>query len=107
MPDYTYLENVPGLLPDVPEDSILSRTVHRGDDVKVVLFRFAAGQELSEHTASQPALLIFVEGDAAVTLGGDEVRAQAGTLIHMPARLEHSVVAQSPVTMILLLLKGD
>jgi len=104
MPAYTYIENISDLLPGVPEDSILSRTVHRGDDVKVVLFRFAAGQELSEHTASQPALLYFVEGDAVVTLGGDEVRAQAGTRIQMPARLEHSVVAQTPVTMMLLLL---
>jgi hypothetical protein len=34
-----------------PSDGTLSRTLYQDDRLKVVLFGFAAGQELSEHTA--------------------------------------------------------
>lgn len=101
---YTYFDNLLDMLPEVPDDSILSRTVHQDGPLKVILFRFAEGQELSEHTASQPAVLYFIEGRAAVTLGGDEVRAEPGTFVHMPPRLDHSIRAESPVSMLLMLL---
>ena len=39
-----------------PQDGILSRTVFQDDKVKVVLFGFAVGQELSEHTAAKPIM---------------------------------------------------
>jgi len=93
-------------LPEIPPDSILSRTVFADDQIKVVLFGFAPGQELSEHTASQPALLHFLEGEADLTLGGDAVEARAGTWVHMVPRLSHSVKARTPVRMLLILLRG-
>ena len=40
-----------------PGDSIISRTVFQDDQLKVVLFGFGEGQELSEHTAAKPAML--------------------------------------------------
>ncbi|MCA9249402.1 MAG: cupin domain-containing protein [Planctomycetales bacterium] len=88
-----------------PGDGILTRTLHNDDGVKAVLFGFGSGQELSEHTASMPAILHFVEGNATVTLGDEVVRAQAGTWIHMPANLQHSIIAETKVVMLLLLLK--
>ena len=88
-----------------PADGILSRTIHEDDKVKAVVFGFGAGQELSEHTASKPAMLHFVMGEAAVGLGDDLHQAKAGTWIHMPAGLKHSVKAQTPVVMLLVLLK--
>ena len=88
-----------------PADGTLSRTVHQDDHLKAVLFGFAAGQELSEHTASTPAIMHFLSGEAEVTLGSDNVRASGGTWIHMPPQLQHSIRAKSPVVMLLLLLK--
>ena len=41
----------------ITEESTISRTVHQDDRLKAVLFGFAPGQELSEHTASVPAVL--------------------------------------------------
>ncbi|RMF36435.1 MAG: cupin domain-containing protein [Chloroflexi bacterium] len=102
---YTYVACLSDLVPEVPSDSILSRTVYHDDRVKVVLFGFAAGQELSEHTASQPAILHFLEGEAHLTLGEDSMEAHAGTWVHMPPQLPHSIVAKTPVVMLLLLLK--
>ncbi len=93
------------LIPAIPPDSILSRTIHDDDQVKAVLFGFAAGQSLSEHTASVPAILHFLQGEADLTLGGETSSAQPGTWVHMPARLAHSITARTPVVMLLLMLK--
>jgi quercetin dioxygenase-like cupin family protein len=72
--------------------------------VNVVLFGFDAGQELSEHTASRPAFLQVIRGDAQLTLGSDTIEAHPGTLVHMPAGLAHSVHATTPLVMQLVLL---
>ena len=46
---------------EVPTDGTLSRTIHQDERLKAVLFHFSAGQELSEHTASTPAVMHFLE----------------------------------------------
>ncbi len=88
-----------------PADGILSRTVFQDDQLKAVVFGFGLGQELSEHTAARPAMLFFVQGEATVGLGDDTQQAQPGTWIHMPANLKHSIKANTPVVMLLVLLK--
>jgi len=88
-----------------PADGILSRTIYQDDQVKAVIFGFGQGQELSEHTASKPAMLFFVKGEASVGLGDDKKDAQAGSWVHMPAGLKHSIKAKTPVVMLLTLLK--
>lgn len=90
----------------IPDDSIISRTIYQDDQIKAVLFGFAAGQELSEHTAATPAIMHFVQGEARMTLGQEVVEAKPGTWVHMPARLPHSLQAHTPVIMLLLLLRG-
>ena len=88
-----------------PDKGTLSRTLFTDDRLKVVLFGFAQGEELSEHTASMPAVLHFLQGEARLTLGDDTVEARTGTWVHMPAGLRHSIQAKSPVVMLLLLPK--
>ncbi len=106
MSAYTYIPSLSNLLPDTPPDSITSRTLYTDERVKAVLFRFATGQELSEHTASQPAILHIVEGEADVTMGDDTMPVHAGTWIHMSPNLRHGIVAKTPLTMLLLLIKA-
>lgn len=91
---------------DTPADGTISRTLHQDAFIKVVLFGFAAGQELSEHTASVPALLHFVRGAARVTLGPEVLDARPNAWVHMPAHLPHSIRAIEPTVMLLVLLKG-
>jgi quercetin dioxygenase-like cupin family protein len=88
-----------------PADGILSRTIYQDDQIKTVVFGFGQGQELSEHTASKPAMLFFVKGEAVVGLGDDVKEAAAGTFVHMPAGMKHSIKAKTPVVMLLVLLK--
>lgn len=90
---------------EVPGDGIVSRAIHSDDDVRVVLFSFAAGQQLSDHTAPMAVTLEIVEGEADITLGDELVAGRPGTWIHMPGNMPHSVVAKTPVTMLLTLLK--
>ena len=88
-----------------PEDGILTRTLFNNGNVKAVIFGFGQGEELSEHTASMPAILHFMQGEATLTLGDDSVEAQPGTWIHMEPNLKHSVKTKTQVVMLLLLLK--
>jgi quercetin dioxygenase-like cupin family protein len=88
-----------------PPQGILSRTIHQDDQIKGVVFGFDRGQELTEHTASKPALIQIVRGEATLTLGDDTVDAQAGAWVHMPAGLRHAVKARTPMVMLLVLLK--
>ena len=72
----------------------------------MLVFPLKAGQTFEEHTAPHPAMLHFLDGEADVTLGGDTVEAQAGTWIHMPPELPHSIHAKTPVLMVLLGLRN-
>ena len=69
--DYVYISNISDTIKDIPADSIVSKTILSNDKVKIVLFGFATGQELSEHTASMPAVLHIISGKANLTLGED------------------------------------
>ena len=99
--NYTHITNLAKEV-EPPEDGILTRTLFNDDNVKAVIFGFGQGEELSEHTASMPAIL---HGEATLTLGDDSVEAQPGTWIHMEPNLKHSVKTKTQVVMLLLLLK--
>ncbi len=102
---FTYFENLATEIAVIPPDSIISRTLYDDEQHKAVLFGFDAGQELSEHTASQTALLYFVQGRAKLTLGEQEHQAEPGTWVRMAPRLTHRVLAETQMVMLLILLK--
>jgi quercetin dioxygenase-like cupin family protein len=90
---------------ETPDDGIVSRAIYNDDDVRVVHFSFAPGQQLSDHTAPMPVTLEVVEGEATITLGDEVVEGRPGTWMHMPANTPHSVVARTPLVLLLTLLK--
>ncbi len=100
---YTHIADLDAMI-EIPVNGTLSRTIYSDSAVKVVLFGFDAGQELSEHTASRPATIQIVRGEARLTLGQDTIEALPGTWIRMPAGLSHSVRATTPLVMLLVLL---
>ena len=103
---YTIVEHLTGLIPDIADGTIISRTFHEDKHAKFILFGFAAGQELSQHTASVPATLYFLQGQAELMLGSDAHHAEPGTFVHMEAKLPHSVIAKTPVWMLLIMNKA-
>ena len=90
----------------VPDKGILSHTLHNDDAVKIVLFGFAPGQELTAHTAPMPATIHFLQGEADLTLGADRHAVRTGAVIHMQPNLTHGIVATTPVLMLLYLHKA-
>ena len=105
MPNYVAIENLLNEL-EIPKDGTLSRTLRRDDRVKIVLFGFAGGQELSQHTASVPAIIEILSGEARVTLDGEEKELSRGSWVFMEANLPHAVYAKSDVVMLLTMLNG-
>ena len=103
--DYHFIANLALEIPEIPPDSILSRTFYQDEQLKAILFGFATGQELSEHTASVAAVIHILDGQARLTLGKDKMDAQAGTWVHMPANMAHSIYAKTPVKMLLIMMK--
>lgn len=101
---YTYFADLAGLMVEAPSDSIISRTIYKDDGIKVILFGFAAGQTLSEHTAAVPAIIHILSGEATIGLGDSTHEARAGAWMHMAPRLTHSVLAHTPLTMLLIML---
>ena len=100
---YRYWASPLELVPEIAPDSIVSRTVHQAGGVRVILFGFAPGQELSEHTSTKRAMLHFLKGEAEVTLGPDHFTAQAGAYAVMEPNLAHSVRALTETVMLLVM----
>jgi quercetin dioxygenase-like cupin family protein len=105
VPNYMAVENLLKEV-EIPKDGTLSRTLHRDDNVKIVLFGFSGGQELSQHTAAVPAILQIVQGDARVTLDGEEKEFSTGSWVFMEANLPHAIYARTDVVMLLTMLTG-
>jgi quercetin dioxygenase-like cupin family protein len=107
MADYLLIPELEGLIETIQPDSIVSRTFYKDERLKAILFGFDSGQELSEHTSSQTAIIQIVTGEATVTLGDDRHELAAGAWVHMPPRLKHSIYAKTPVLMLLLMMGAD
>ncbi len=105
MSELTATKIIPNLykfIPEKPSNSIASRPVFSDEDCKLILFAFDRGEGLAEHSSPAPAILHFLEGEAQVTLGDEQISAEAGTWVHMPAKLPHSIKATTPVQMLLM-----
>jgi quercetin dioxygenase-like cupin family protein len=103
--EYVHIEDIQRLIASLPTDSIISRTVYADPQIKVVIFGFDAGQALSEHTASQSATIQILQGEATITLAGSPIEAKVGTWIHMSPNTAHSVLAKTPLILLLTLLR--
>lgn len=90
---------------EIPADGIISRTLSDSPAVKVVLFGFDAGQELSEHTASVPAAIEILSGKATVVIGGAVSEAGPGFWALMPPHAPHSIRAHEPTVMLLYMIR--
>ncbi len=88
----------------IPARGIHSQTLSNEDGVELVLFAFAPGEQLSEHTSARPAIMHFVAGEADVTVGDERVTAKPGTWVRMAAGTRHAIVARTPLVMALYLL---
>jgi quercetin dioxygenase-like cupin family protein len=101
-PSFTVL---PDLLDEVeiPKNGTLSRVVFNADGLRVVLFAFDAGEQLTDHSATVPAVVQVIKGRLEMTLGDEKVKIDPGSWVHMDAHLVHALVALEPSIVILTL----
>lgn len=83
------------------EAGIVSRALHDRSGVRVTLFSFAAGQQLTEHSSPARALVQVLSGACVFTLAGEKTPLRAGDFLHMPPGLPHAVDATEPFSMLL------
>ena len=97
-------------LPDETQfapNGIVSRTLLRTANSHTVLFGFAEGQELTEHTSTQHALIQVLSGECEFSLAGKLRQLKAGNLLYMPPNLPHAVKATRQFSMLLTLFKPE
>jgi quercetin dioxygenase-like cupin family protein len=84
-------------------DAIVSRTLLRTENTLVVLFAFAEGQELTEHTSTQHALVEILSGECEFELAGKAHALKAGDFVYLPPDHPHAVRATKQFSMLLTL----
>ena len=87
------------------DNGIVSRTILNTAHGRVILFGFAEGQELSEHTSTQHVLIQILSGECEFSLDGKWHTLKAGAFLHMPPNLRHAVRAKLPFSMLLTFVK--
>ena len=87
------------------EQGIVSRALVTTPTMRVTLFGFAEGQELTEHASSSRAIIQVLTGKSEWTIAGARVDIGAGEVLHMPPGTRHAVRAAEPFSMLLTLVK--
>jgi quercetin dioxygenase-like cupin family protein len=85
---------------DVPQ-GIVSQAVLTTPVLRLTLFHFAAGQELSEHTSKARALVQVLSGTCEFTVGATKHTLKPGDLLHLPPGAPHALTAPEPFSMLL------
>ncbi len=89
------------------DSGIVSRTLFASDTVRLVLFAFAAGQELTEHTSGRRAFVQVLEGRCSFKYDGSWHWLEQGALLHLPPGHAHALKASDGACAMLLTLHGE
>ncbi len=92
-------------LVDYEEGRVVSRTIAQKPAVGLTLFAFDAGESISTHTAPGDAMVQVLDGEALVTIDGNDISVKAGQVVVMPANGPHSVTAVKQFKMLLTVVK--
>lgn len=87
-----------------PAGGVASRTLLQSRGGKSMVFSFDAGQELSEHTNPNHAILSGLTGSVEVTAGEAVHTLGPGDLLHLPPKLPHAVKAENAASFLLQLI---
>lgn len=88
-------------------NGIVSRTLLNTGNLRLVLFGFDAGQELTEHTSPHHAVIQILSGSCEFSLDGRPRQLTSGDLLYMAPGLPHAVKATERFSMLLTLGKAE
>jgi quercetin dioxygenase-like cupin family protein len=87
------------------DGAVVSREIVSQKAGTVTAFAFDEGEQLSEHTAPYDALVIDLDGQADIVIGGRANRVKTGEMIIMPAGVPHALAAVTRFKMLLVMIK--
>ena len=87
------------------DGAVVSREIVSQPTGTVTAFAFDAGEQLSEHTAPFDAMVIDLDGEGDITIGGKVNRLKPGEMIIMPAAVPHALKAVTRFKMLLVMIK--
>lgn len=106
MINYTLYENLLEEI-EIPQVGITSRPLYQGEKVRAVIFGFAEKEEMTEHTASSPAIVQVLDGECIFNFDQQARTMIPGSWAIMDANMPHSIQATKPLKFLLHLLKDD
>jgi quercetin dioxygenase-like cupin family protein len=87
--------------------SVVSRKILGGRRGNVTLFAFAAGEGLTEHTSPYDALVIVLDGEAQIRVGGALFTVAEGQTITLPTGIPHALDAEVAFKMMLVMIRDE
>jgi quercetin dioxygenase-like cupin family protein len=93
-------------LVEYQKHSVVSKQVLNKKTGSLTLFAFDKGEGLSEHTAPFDASVLILDGKATITVGGKPHKLEKGGMIIMPAGVPHSLKANHPFKMLLIMIRS-
>ncbi len=87
-------------------DSVVSKTILDKPAGTITLFAFDKDQKLSEHTTPYDAVVQILDGQARLTIGGQEKQVSTGQVIIMPGNVPHAVAADEKFKMLLTMIRA-
>lgn len=85
---------------------VVSRTLAQNPFLSLTVFAFDQGEGISAHTVPADALVQVLDGEAKVTIDGQEYRVGAGQAIVMPQGKPHALDAEQRFKMLLVVVKA-
>ena len=87
------------------QDGIVSKTLVKTSSREVSLFCMSAGQTISTHKSSYPAIIHVIQGQGDIALGNKTYHARPHSWVYMSAQLPHSIEATGNIVFLLTLFK--
>jgi len=87
------------------QDGIVSKTLVKTSRKEVSLFCMSAGQTISTHKSSNPAIIHVIQGQGDIALGNKTYHAKPNSWFYMPAQLPHAIEATENLVFMLTLFK--
>lgn len=83
------------------EGQVVSKTLAQNSALRITLFSFDKGEEISTHASEGDALVTCLDGLGKITIDGVDYLLQAGESIVMPAGHPHAVYGEEAFKMLL------
>lgn len=107
--DSSKFVNLASLMNDIPDDAIVCRVVHHDKKVKVILFGFSPGQQLSTPAPAADCAVIFqiLSGEGQVTIDEDAIEVGPGSWVYMQPEQGYLLRATSQMRLVATTLKDE